>query len=846
MSRCFPFPPPGYEKKSALEDNSLIIEEKHKKKKHKEKKGKDKKEKKERKEKERSEGEHKEDKERKKKKHRDKKDKRKDKRKSLTEKDIVGSLENQNGEKLGPNTKSSDGIQDHRILIELEKRVRNDDEATGSQMLHKISFAEQRMANLLGKVEENCGGMLANGQSLKFQSRGFGNGSVGNFNRENQHKVENDSCQVEKVELGKRVRNNDEATCNQMLHKSTFVEQRKANLLEKVKENCGGMLTNGQSLKFQSRGLGNGVGNFDGENQHKVENYSCQVEKVELGKRVRNDDEERGSQMLPKITFVEQRKANLLGKVEENSGGMLTNGQSLKVQSRGLGNGFVGNSNGAYQHKVENGSCHVEKVELGRRVRNDDEATGSKMLHKITFVEQRKSNLLGKVEENSGAMLANGRSLKVESRDLGNGSVGNFNGEFQHKVENDSCRVEKVDKRKEKKEKKKHENGDGKGDGRKNDDRDKKTKAEDKKRKREEKKEKKREKKKDRSKDKIKQRERGDPFLDFGTNRPSEILKENRESNGNLPKLKESELNGLLHDFGNNKPSDILKESRDSHGNLTNRKEPETNGFLHDNGIRPNGISGLASSPRQVSQNGNGFSSPQLNLTTEKGAVITNHKVNGKLSSSQPPLKNIRNTEPGQTPNNFTAESSRPISSNHLGSNGLISSRPITNNHVASNGLVSSNVLRIGRKMEQPCEITKMPPRPPRPPPVMDASVNGQEANVTPKMDNKGSMMNGILEGKKYNSSKPPPSASGKAKEKVDKSVKPPHPDSKYLSQILSVPKVEYPQLDDQEWLFGCKDSRSKRLELGSSEIEGTNPVWAEAIRIESADVTALPYVVPY
>ncbi|KAL0459939.1 UNVERIFIED_CONTAM: hypothetical protein Slati_0621100 [Sesamum latifolium] len=121
MSRCFPFPPPGYERKIGSDDVNLIVKEKHKEKKHKDKKDKDKKERSERKEKERSEGKHKEDKDRKEKKHRDKKDKKKDKQKSSEEKKSVGSLEIQNGEKLGPDGKPINGIQDHKILVELGK-----------------------------------------------------------------------------------------------------------------------------------------------------------------------------------------------------------------------------------------------------------------------------------------------------------------------------------------------------------------------------------------------------------------------------------------------------------------------------------------------------------------------------------------------------------------------------------------------------------------------------------------------------------------------------------------------------------------------------------------------------
>ncbi|KAK2644030.1 hypothetical protein Ddye_019225 [Dipteronia dyeriana] len=78
-------------------------------------------------------------------------------------------------------------------------------------------------------------------------------------------------------------------------------------------------------------------------------------------------------------------------------------------------------------------------------------------------------------------------------------------------------------------------------------------------------------------------------------------------------------------------------------------------------------------------------------------------------------------------------------------------------------------------------------------------------------------------------------------------SSKPPHPDSKYLSQVLAVPKMEeWLDFDDQEWLFHNADSQSKKHNVGCSGEDDIPQVWAEAMPIESADVCALPYVIPY
>ncbi|XP_020579793.1 myb-like protein X [Phalaenopsis equestris] len=84
-----------------------------------------------------------------------------------------------------------------------------------------------------------------------------------------------------------------------------------------------------------------------------------------------------------------------------------------------------------------------------------------------------------------------------------------------------------------------------------------------------------------------------------------------------------------------------------------------------------------------------------------------------------------------------------------------------------------------------------------------------------------------------------------------DVSLKPPHPDSKYLEQIYTVPKMELlPENGDMEWLFSCGDSsqqKPKRSSLPPVSDESISPrVWSKALWIESADVLALPYVVPF
>lgn len=97
-----------------------------------------------------------------------------------------------------------------------------------------------------------------------------------------------------------------------------------------------------------------------------------------------------------------------------------------------------------------------------------------------------------------------------------------------------------------------------------------------------------------------------------------------------------------------------------------------------------------------------------------------------------------------------------------------------------------------------------------------------------------------------------PPVSTVKVKEISETSAKKrPHSDLKYLDQILNVPKrEELHEVDDdqQEWLFGqsgLKLLKKQGADSATSLVE-TPQVWNQALRIESADIVALPYVVPF
>ncbi|CAL4920101.1 unnamed protein product [Urochloa decumbens] len=80
-------------------------------------------------------------------------------------------------------------------------------------------------------------------------------------------------------------------------------------------------------------------------------------------------------------------------------------------------------------------------------------------------------------------------------------------------------------------------------------------------------------------------------------------------------------------------------------------------------------------------------------------------------------------------------------------------------------------------------------------------------------------------------------------------SRKSPHPDCKYLSQIYSIPEApqmtEWPEHAGEDWLFDQGSTQSRKSN-SEPEADGAPIVWAQALKIDPADVIALPYVIPY
>lgn len=224
MSRCFPFPPPGYEKKARIEDTDLLTKEKHKEKKHKkdkkDKKDKDKREgskEKKNKDKERSKEKHSDKKDRKEK-HKDKKDtdKEKDKNQTSDAKRIGGQPGCNNGDKLGPSNLQNSENSGSKYVQDLARRIRNDDRATGSQIGQKIIVTDPRRGELPGRtVEHSIGSRLeekeeandrkVNGQRNHVEVRSSGNAIVPGFPSVDQKRFQGIAKPVEKNDFGKKV-----------------------------------------------------------------------------------------------------------------------------------------------------------------------------------------------------------------------------------------------------------------------------------------------------------------------------------------------------------------------------------------------------------------------------------------------------------------------------------------------------------------------------------------------------------------------------------------------------------------------------------------------------------------
>lgn len=178
-------------------------------------------------------------------------------------------------------------------------------------------------------------------------------------------------------------------------------------------------------------------------------------------------------------------------------------------------------------------------------------------------------------------------------------------------------------------------------------------------------------------------------------------------------------------------------------------------------------------------------------------------------------IENGSKVEPPQTPHLYTSDRQ-----------GGGSNLKVVNTDHKINGTIQGQLLSGSRPKPSPmitgnCRIAEASRKPPSSGEIAEASRKPPYPNQIDETSKKPPQPNQITEVSK----------------------KPPHPDLKYLSQILCVPKMdEWNEYDDLEWLAGSKDSSGMKPKDISSEEQR---VWSEA-RYMSAEIVALPYVIPY
>ncbi|XP_031404376.1 RNA-binding protein 25-like isoform X1 [Punica granatum] len=220
---------------------------------------------------------------------------------------------------------------------------------------------------------------------------------------------------------------------------------------------------------------------------------------------------------------------------------------------------------------------------------------------------------------------------------------------------------------------------------------------------------------------------------------------------------------------------------------------------------------------------------------------LRSSRKNEMLSS--PLTKNLQ--EPVKEPDKTVAASENVLKKRKdPETNGFLHANEIRSNKLQKQMLASRSLLENGRTLE-PFASSQVAP--PLPGPTNNSN-NILEANKEKRK------INGVTESRPTRPASSPlqnqqPTTQADLLLAEVPLVRPPHPDSKHLDEILSrVPRMEeLPELDDdQSWLFHSNCEDSKKPKWGHRVDDVTSQVWGESLHIESADIYALPYVIPY
>ncbi|KAK4354903.1 hypothetical protein RND71_027097 [Anisodus tanguticus] len=284
-------------------------------------------------------------------------------------------------------------------------------------------------------------------------------------------------------------------------------------------------------------------------------------------------------------------------------------------------------------------------------------------------------------------------------------------------------------------------------------------------------------------------------------------------------------------------------------GNHRKRKDIETNGFLHESEVRPAKLL-RPSSSHQPTLNGKRSETHQktdMLFSNRQGVATDNIQVINKEQNLNGTIK--LSNKHGVATDIEMGNKEREVNGTIKLSNkhGVATDIEMGNKEREVNGTIKlsnkhgiATDIEMGNKEREVNGTIKL------------SNKHGVATNI--EVGNKERGVNGTIKGQPLAMSKPKTLAISKPKapsvspgaDQIAEASKRPHPDSKYLNQILSVPKMdEWSGFDDQEWLLRNESTLVRKPDTYLDEVKD-NWVWSEALQIDSADVYALPYVIPY
>ncbi|WOK96565.1 Myb-like protein X [Canna indica] len=606
MSRCFPYPPPGYERSNHLDS---LAEEKRKEKKHKkEKRDKEKREGKEKKEKDRSKDKHKEKKERKEK-HKDKKKKDKDKDKSRTPNDRPDKQSQfLQGDVLGECSRKTEDIKHSKFTEEFDRRVKDDEKVA----------TNRKVDNFNGPVQKNIGSLGA--ATTVVKERATNDKIVPPSMGASQRRIDDLERTPDKFSTPTQRKNEGLVSTNAVQKERNSSDKLLPKLVNTGKRGNGGM----------PLPIANSMGTLHRGPEGPSSANTVQKERSSSDK------------LLPKLIHTGQRGNGGISPME-NSAGPLHRGSegpsaatseidnyksnkvasnSIKAMQRQRGNGGISlpmeNSAGSL-HRGSEGPSPTAAVENDNYKSNKVASNSNKAVQRtINGMGQSAQSLSSHKHVNSSFSLFN----KMEDREEANRSISSHDDLAAKKIDGAGWPVEKVTDNRSEEGKAKSKEGEGevrREERYKDRDHDRK-KVKDK------------DKHKGKEKEKAKVKEKGEQ-KHKAQNEPKD-----GKNKGQLDSLKPKPL---VPD------ADIAKNNLID-GNTKKRKEIDINGFLNENNLRPNKVPKTNSSTHLREENGRTLESYHVasafppvkpeaaNNALPKKAVDRKEHVTNGITEAQP------------------------------------------------------------------------------------------------------------------------------------------------------------------------------------------------------------------